>query len=148
MAKTAASVWGNCLSFIKDNISDQAFKTWFEPIKAIKLDSSILTIQVPSKFFYEWLEEHYIKLLKVSLQKELGSDAKLVYSIVMDQNVSKKDPYTVKIPSSNKEKLKPQELNAPLNIESSRVKNPFVIPGLQKIKIDSCLLYTSDAADE
>ena len=139
MAKTAASVWSNCLKFIQDNISAQAYSTWFEPIKAIKLDQSILTIQVPSKFFYEWLEEHYIKLLKVSLQKELGSDAKLVYSIVMDQNISKKDPYTVKIPSSNKEKLKPQELNAPLHLESSKVKNPFIIPGLQKIKIDSQL---------
>ena len=139
MSKTAASVWSNCLEFIQDNISPQAYTTWFEPIKAIKLDKSILTIQVPSKFFYEWLEEHYIKLLKVSLQKELGSDAKLVYSIVMDQNISKKDPYTVKIPSSNKEKLKPQELNAPLHLESSKVKNPFIIPGLQKIKIDSQL---------
>ncbi|MXV38367.1 chromosomal replication initiator protein DnaA [Flavobacteriaceae bacterium Ap0902] len=139
MAITAASVWSKCLEFIKDNISDQAFATWFEPIKAIKLDEPILTIQVPSKFFYEWLEEHYIKLLKVSLQKELGPDAKLVYSIVMDQNLSKADPYTVKIPSSNKEKLKPQELNAPMNIESSKVKNPFVIPGLQKLKIDSQL---------
>lgn len=139
MAKTAASVWSNCLQFIKDNISDQAFTTWFEPIKAIKLDKSILSIQVPSKFFYEWLEEHYIKLLKVSLQKELGADAKLVYSIVMDQNISKKDPYTVKIPSSNKEKLKPQELNAPLKLDNAKVKNPFIIPGLQKLKIDSQL---------
>lgn len=139
MVKTAASVWSNCLKFISDNISDQAYKTWFEPIRAIKLDRSILTIQVPSKFFYEWLEEHYLKILKMALQKELGPDAKLVYSIVMEKNLSNKDPYTVKIPSSNREKLKPQELDAPLHLQDNRVKNPFVIPGLQKLKIDSQL---------
>ncbi|NLN32446.1 MAG: chromosomal replication initiator protein DnaA [Flavobacteriaceae bacterium] len=139
MGKTAESVWKNCLKFVKDNIQEQAFETWFSPIQPIKLNENILTIQVPSKFFYEWLEEHYIKLLKIALQKELGKDAKLVYSIVMDQKYSGKDPYTVRIPSSNKEKLQPQEIDAPLPIDSKKVKNPFVIPGLQKIKIDSQL---------
>ena len=57
-------VWDNCLRIIKDNVSSQSFKTWFEPIKPIKLQNKILTIQVPSQFFYEWLEEHYINLLR------------------------------------------------------------------------------------
>ena len=139
MGKTADSVWRNCLEFVQDNIQEQAFKTWFSPIRPIKLNENILTIQVPSKFFYEWLEEHYVKLLKIALQKELGKDAKLVYSIVMDQKFSGKDPYTVRIPSSNREKMKPQEVDAPLPIDSKKVKNPFIIPGLQKIKIDSQL---------
>jgi chromosomal replication initiator protein len=50
MNKTAQSVWENCLSFIKDNIQDQAFKTWFEPIKSVELTDNALYIQ-PSKFF-------------------------------------------------------------------------------------------------
>jgi chromosomal replication initiator protein len=78
---TAKSVWTNCLKFVKDNIQPQAYKTWFEPIQAVKLTDKSLSIQVPSKFFYEWLEEHYVKLLKVALRKELGEDAKLVYII-------------------------------------------------------------------
>lgn len=139
MGKTAESVWKNCLNFVEDNIQEQAFKTWFIPIQPVKLNENVLTIQVPSKFFYEWLEEHYIKLLKVSLQKELGKDAKLVYSIVMDQKYSGKEAYTVKIPSSNKGKMLPQEVDAPMPIDSKKVKNPFIIPGLQKIKIDSQL---------
>lgn len=140
MGKTAETVWENCLKFVSDNIQEQAFKTWFSPIRPVKLNKNILTIQVPSKFFYEWLEEHYVKLLKIALQKELGKDAKLVYSIVMDQKVSSgKDKYTVNIPSTNREKIKPQEVDAPLPIDSTKVKNPFIIPGLQKIKIDSQL---------
>ena len=80
---TASSVWSKCLKFIKDNIQPQAYKTWFEPIKAIKLADGVLSVEVPSKFFYEWLEEHYVKILKVALQKTLGDNAKLVYVIKM-----------------------------------------------------------------
>ena len=70
MSQNATLVWDKCLSFIKDNIKPQAFKTWFEPIKPIKVSGNALTIQVPSKFFYEWLEEHYIKILRVALVKD------------------------------------------------------------------------------
>ena len=48
--KTAESVWKNCLKVIQDNVSPQNFATWFEPIKAIKIQDSILNIQVPSQF--------------------------------------------------------------------------------------------------
>ena len=71
---TASSAWTNCQTFIEDNIPPQAFKTWFKPIVPVKLSDNILTIQVPSKFFYEWLEEHYVKLLKTALQRELGKE--------------------------------------------------------------------------
>ena len=70
-------VWANCLEIIKDNVPQQAFKTWFEPIKPVKLSSSVLTIQVPSQFFYEWIEENFIDLLKTTIRKELGSEGRL-----------------------------------------------------------------------
>ena len=132
-------MWDKCLSFIKDNIAEDAYNTWFVPIRPGKLINNVLTIQVPSKFFYEWLEEHYIKILKSALQKELGSDAKLVYSILMDQKSEGREPFTVRIPSSNKEKPKPQEVEAPVNLQAGKMMNPFIIPGLQKLKIDSQL---------
>ena len=58
MSASAQSVWENCLVYIKDNIQDQAYKTWFEPIVPVKLENKVLSIQVPSKFFYVFLEEH------------------------------------------------------------------------------------------
>jgi chromosomal replication initiator protein len=64
----------------------KAFKTWFEPISPVKLENNVLTIQVPSQFFYEWLEEHYIVLLKKTIKKELGPDGRLEYSIIMDNS--------------------------------------------------------------
>lgn len=123
MSITAQSVWNNCLEFIKDNIQPQAYKTWFEPIIAVKLMDNALSIQVPSKFFYEWLEEHYVKILKVSLTKELGETAKLVYIIKMENTYGNKQPFTEKIPSSNRLGLKSQDVDIPLNNKSPQLHN-------------------------
>ncbi|MFA5557115.1 MAG: chromosomal replication initiator protein DnaA [Flavobacteriaceae bacterium] len=139
MNKTAQSVWGNCLSFIKDNIQEQAFRTWFEPIKAIELSENVLHIQVPSKFFYEWLEEHYVKLLKLSLTKELGEGAKLLYKINMENTAGKRQPFTEQLPGSYRSSVKPQEVDFPIQNKAPELKNPFVIPGIRNIKIESQL---------
>ena len=136
---TAQSVWDNCLSFIEDNITPQAYKTWFEPIKAIKLSDNALSIQVPSKFFYEWLEEHYVNLLKVSLIRELGDTAKLVYIIKMENTYGNKKPFTEKIPSTNRIHVNAQEVDVPVKSKSPELKNPFVIPGIRNVKIESQL---------
>jgi len=84
MEKTCESVWKKCLQIIRDNVSPQNFKTWFEPTKAVKLEGKILTIEVPSQFFYEWLEEHYISLLRKTIRNQLGNEGRLEYSIVME----------------------------------------------------------------
>jgi chromosomal replication initiator protein len=94
---------------------------------------------VPSQFFYEWLEEHYIKLLKKTIKKEIGPDAKLEYSIIMENNQGNTNPYTIKIPTSNKRVIKNPSVSMPLDISANPIKNPFIIPGLRKINVDSNL---------
>ncbi len=78
--------WNNILQIIKDKISKISFNTCFRPIKPVKFEENILTIQVPSGFFYEYLEEHYLDLLKKVMIKELGAGAKLEYQIVIDNS--------------------------------------------------------------
>ena len=140
MIKSHEGVWESCLKLIKDNISLQAFKTWFEPIVPIKLENNILTIQVPSHFFYEWLEEHYIQLLRKVVKKEIGNDGSLEYSIVMENNSNSSSPYTVKIPTNNTSSLKNAPVNMPINTNEKQIRNPFIIPGLKKVNIESNLI--------
>jgi chromosomal replication initiator protein len=140
MSKDFNQVWENCLSVIKDNVSLQSYKTWFEPITPIKLSNQILTIQVPSQFFYEWLEEHYISLLRKTIKKELGNEGKLEYSIIMENNLHSPKPYTVKIPTTNRQALKNEPVSVPIDVNGEKgIKNPFIIPGLKKVNIDSQL---------
>ena len=139
MEANVNKVWENCLAFIKDNIQSQAYKTWFEPIIPKKLSDNSLSIQVPSKFFYEWLEEHYVKILKTALVKELGKDARLIYIIKMENSFGNKIPFTEKIPSANRSSLKTQNVDAPLESNDGQLKNPFIIPGIRNLHIESQL---------
>ena len=140
MNKDFNQVWQNCLAVIKDNVSLQSFKTWFDPIAPVKLANNVLTIQVPSQFFYEWLEEHYITLLRKTIKKELGTEGKLEYSIIMENGVNNPKPYTVRIPTTNRQALKNDPVAVPMDVNGEKgIRNPFIIPGLKKVKIDSQL---------
>ena len=130
MVKNYATVWDNCLRTIRRNVNTQSFKTWFEPIKAVRLSNDALTIQVPNKFFYEWLEEHYVSLLKMTIRQELGNQGRLEYQILMGKKDSKEKPSiaTQAIPKAKD--------YSPGMIDTEHIKNPFVIPGIKKLKID------------
>jgi chromosomal replication initiator protein len=133
-------VWNRCLKIIKDNVPSISYRTWFEPIIPLKLESNILTIQVPSPFFYEYLEEQYIDILRKVLRKELGYEAKLEYSVVMENNgYANSKPYTVKLPARNQKELKNKPVSVPIDAEGTTIKNPFIIPGLKKLNIDPML---------
>jgi chromosomal replication initiator protein len=137
--KSAIEIWSACLEIIKDNLSQQSFKTWFEPIKPVDLKGNVLTIQVPSQFFYEWLEEHYVSLLRKTIKRELGNDGRLEYRIVVDNNASPKKQSTVNYPNYNTGFNENPELSVPLFLQGNTIKNPFIIPGLKKINIESQL---------
>ena len=77
-------LWGKCLSIIRDIVPEAAFNTWFNPIIPQKWENSTITIQVPSMFFYEYLEEKYFDLLKATLTRVMGKGTKLEYTVLME----------------------------------------------------------------
>ena len=130
------TAWGKCLNVIKDNVPGSSFKTWFEPIIPVKLNERVLTIQVPSAFFYEYLEEQFIDILRKTLRMVLGNGAKLEYNVVMG-NKNGNEPYTVSYPTNNNTKILNKPLTVPLKADDkTAIKNPFIIPGIQKLQID------------
>ena len=137
MVKNHNEIWRKCLEIIKDNTSEQVYATWFMPIVPIAFLNNVLTIQVPSQFFYEWLEEHYLDLLKKTIKKVLGTEGKLEYSIIMD---SSDQTYRIVVPGTNRNDVKNNTLGrpAPENLSENPV-NPFIFPGLKKMEIDSQL---------
>lgn len=85
--------WNQCLAIIRDNIDEQAYDKWFEPIKPLKYVDNTLTIEVPSPFFLELLEENFAKLIRYTLNKVYGESTKLMYRCTVDQE-NKKGGYT------------------------------------------------------
>jgi chromosomal replication initiator protein len=86
MNSDSAVAWDECLSIIKESIHPQSFTTWFRPINPVKLEDRNLTVQVPSQFFYEWLEGHYSTLINKALLQVLGEQSKLTYSVIVNGN--------------------------------------------------------------
>lgn len=129
MKEAAEKVWSRCLEFIKDNITEQPFNTWFAPIVPVELEGNTLKIKVPSKFFCEWLEENYISLLKSAMTFTLGINSRLVY--IVDTPLTKEQ-----LPSTNRPELAKQTLTLATETKDPGLKNPFVIPGIREITVD------------
>jgi chromosomal replication initiator protein len=135
MIKDHITVWGNCKNVLRKSIDQKPFKTWFEPIKPIKLEGNVLTIQVPNKFFYEWLEEHYVGVLKKAINQELGNEGCLEYQIMMENHRQIGTSQTQPKPIAKSEDKK-----------TSNPVNPFETPDIKKYTIDTQLntSYTFD----
>ena len=74
-------VWNRCLQMIQQIVEPQHFNTWFKPIRPVSLNESTLTVEVPTEFFREYLEEYFLEVLKKTLKRELGVAAKLQYMV-------------------------------------------------------------------
>lgn len=86
---TPEQLWNNCLSIIRDNISEASYNTWFAPIVALKFEDNIFVLQVPSQFFVEYIEEKYIDLLRMTLYRVAGNGTKLEYRVLIDKSSGK-----------------------------------------------------------
>ena len=87
MEKTPKALWDDCLHLIRENVTEQQYKTWFAPIVFEKYDeeSQTLLIQVPSRYVYEYLEQYYVALLGKVLCRCFGKNIQLKYRIVVDK---------------------------------------------------------------
>ncbi len=92
---TPEFIWSKCLRIIEPEISTLSYKTWFQPVVPIKLNGDHLTVQVPSQFFYDWLEEHYATLIGNTVKAVLGDSAKLFYSVASESVVPEPQAETV-----------------------------------------------------
>ena len=139
MNRDLNDIWNECLQMFRENVPPQAYSTWFEPIKPVDYRDGLLTVQVPSDFFYEYLESRFIKVIKATIRKVLGPEGKLEYSIMMDTDENK--PVVVRQPSVDRTNTTnpPKQIQINFDKSESSMLNPFVLPGIRKINIESNL---------
>ncbi len=140
MQRDVYNVWQQCLDIIKSSLSPESFRNWFTPIEPVRLQKNKLTIRVPSPFYYEYLEENYIEVLRRALRHVIGPDAKLEYEIVAVKKKNKPTSSTqglYVLPGKNT----PPPENKPqtIPVQTDQITNPLVLPGIKKQKINSNL---------
>ena len=79
--QAATGIWRDCMDIVRPRMNNQSFKTWVEPIVPLRFDRDRFTIQVPSQFFFEWLEEHYYSLINEALTQVMGKEIAIEYVI-------------------------------------------------------------------
>lgn len=148
MEQNITLIWDNCLSFMRDNLNsieekegvnklDDSFDLLFSKVKPVSLLEKNLTLQVPSDFYREYIEDNYLSLLSAALKKNIGKGVKLWYSVMENKPVGKVPPVTIQMKGQSIQTPRPQEVRNPAYAQN--VVNPFVVPGIKKVNIDSQL---------
>ncbi|MBR6264515.1 MAG: chromosomal replication initiator protein DnaA [Prevotella sp.] len=91
MKQNPSELWERSLQLIKGNVSEQQYKTWFEPIVFESYSPATMTllVQVPSPFVYEYLEENFVDLISKVLRRVFGQSIRLSYRIITDKTNNK-----------------------------------------------------------
>lgn len=87
MQDSHKALWGNCLKLIQQNVTEQIYRTWFEPIVFETYDeaTNTLLVQVPSPYVYEYLEQHFVQLMAWALNQSFKANVRLTYRVVTDK---------------------------------------------------------------
>jgi chromosomal replication initiator protein len=73
--------WEMITARLQAELPRQSYLTWFKPIEALAFDGSILTLKIPSQFYFDWIESHYTNYLKRAVVDALGAEIQLAYEI-------------------------------------------------------------------
>lgn len=86
MSERAQQIWGKCLEYIRGKVPFQTFNTWFEPIRAISIDDDGLYLQVPNKFFFDWIDSHYKPLIERALKEVHSNGLSVKYTVLLSDD--------------------------------------------------------------
>ncbi len=81
LSVTAETVWQNVQEIIKENINIRSYNTWFAPTRAVEISDQHIRISVPNRFFCEWIDNHYSKLVQNALNQTLGEPVRIQYQV-------------------------------------------------------------------
>ncbi len=86
MVNNPKALWDNCLDLIRENVTEQQYKTWFATIvfENYNEETRTLLVQVPSRYVYEYLEQYYVSLLSKALNRCFGQNVQLTYRVMVD----------------------------------------------------------------
>lgn len=122
-------VWNSCLSIIENIIEPQKFNRWFKPLKPVSFKDQTITIEVPTDFYREYIEATYLDLLKATLKRVIGGDARLVYKVRPVRTEAMRFPAAKETAPVNKPMSVP-------TYPSEGNPGPFVFPGLTRVTVN------------
>lgn len=85
----SVNVWNGCLDYVRKKVPQQTFDTWFAPMNPISITNETLLLQVPNKFFYDWVDSHYRDMILKALSEITGNGFGVNYTILLGEESDK-----------------------------------------------------------
>ena len=135
-------LWTTAVAEIKEQIGKQNFETWIKPISFVSRNKNEILLDVPSKFFREWLMEHYLAQIETILSSLAKHDVKVVFEI----NDKLDSPSSVEKPlkKDEKEREKPQRNN---NLVAKYTFQNFVVGASNQFAHAACFAVANQPGD-
>lgn len=92
LKKTPDTLWKNVLGLLGETLSEQTLRAWIHPVQFISLEKNILTLEVPDKFYGDWLAEHYEETIAACVLKATGESVQVRYQIGTPKSSPEKTP--------------------------------------------------------
>lgn len=84
MTVSAFDLWSSLLDDLRKNLNKQSYDTWFQPTRALSFSDKKLVVEVPSRFFCDWLNEHYLPVLLDMSQRLVGEPISILFVVSSD----------------------------------------------------------------
>lgn len=123
-------LWNRCLSIVRDNVGESMYNTWFTPIVPLSYNDNKFVVQVPSQFFYEYIEEQFAFLLRQALNRVVGQETQLLYRIMIDHSNTNNGSTT--IPTADTPVKQNVPTNAPINTPFTSIEKTTFDPQLNR----------------
>ncbi len=127
---TYNALWQDCLAGIRKSTSEAEFERWFAPVSLMDFDGTTLRLRVPNESYVSHIEKNYIPMLRPLIQNLFGDGARLRYAVPKNEGPNIPVPGDADITAIS---------NFKEQTNTANIKNPFVIPGIKRIVIDSQL---------
>ena len=122
MSSKIQIAWGKTLAYIRSRIEETAYQTWFESVEINNVSDDSVTLIVPNRFHYEWLESKYRHLINDAIKSAFGKSLIVNYSVLLTEKTSENIP---KFKESDKKNIAPR-YHRPSNLNDRYIFNNFV----------------------
>ncbi len=122
MSDNMQEEWLKALSYIRSRVEDTAFQTWFDCVKLNNVEDESITLIVPNRFHYEWLESKYRHLINDAIKEAFKKPLIVNYSVILTERTSDSIP---KFKESGKRAI-PPGYHRPSNLNDRYVFENFI----------------------
>ena len=95
---TAESLWSEVSSRLRGALNDTTYRTWFTDVGGAELTDDDFVLHVPNDFAREWIEGHFLGLIKAAVKDSTGNERRVHLRVTEDRRLPAPLPTEVERP--------------------------------------------------